>query len=161
MRSTRRLDRARRWRKTNNGDDGRGAHPEEALQVMLLKSHADLEPVGEANPVERLLHFRQHAGRGPILRLVGPADPLLDAAVAEIGEKASGIPGDVANLNDLDRLYEAVKRYGRKIDVIFANAGVARLAPFGTMDELDNTQEVRPRVAESPGVNNEFSHNSF
>src|SRR5258707_5878207 len=65
---------------------------------------------------------------------------LLDAAVAQIGAKATGIPGDVANLNDIDRLYEAVetyrrKRYGQKIDVIFANAGVARLAPFGSVDE--------------------------
>lgn len=59
----------------------------------------------------------------------------LDAAVAEIGQKATGIPGDVANLSDLDRLYEAVKRYGRNLDVIFANAGVARLAPFGSVDE--------------------------
>ncbi len=67
--------------------------------------------------------------------VTGRRKDVLDAAVAEIGEKATGIPGDVANLNDLDRLYEAVKRYGRKIDVIFANAGLARLAPFGSVDE--------------------------
>ena len=60
---------------------------------------------------------------------------VLDAAVAGIGEKATGIPGDVANLNDLDRLYEVVERYGRRIDVMFANAGVAQLAPFGSVDE--------------------------
>jgi NAD(P)-dependent dehydrogenase (short-subunit alcohol dehydrogenase family) len=62
--------------------------------------------------------------------ITGRRKDLLDAAVAQIGAKATGIPGDVANLNDLDRLYEAVerycqKRYGQKIDVIFANAGVA------------------------------------
>ena len=67
--------------------------------------------------------------------IAGRRKDVLEAAVAEIGEKATGIPGDVANLNDLDRLYEAVKRYGRKIDVIFANAGVAQLAPFGTVEE--------------------------
>jgi len=43
--------------------------------------------------------------------------------------------GDVANLNDLDRLYESVKRYGRRLDVIFANAGIALQAPFGNVDE--------------------------
>ena len=59
----------------------------------------------------------------------------LEAAVGEIGEKATEIPGDVASLTDIDRLYEAVKRYGRKLDVIFANAGVAQLAPFGNVDE--------------------------
>jgi NAD(P)-dependent dehydrogenase (short-subunit alcohol dehydrogenase family) len=67
--------------------------------------------------------------------ITGRRKDLLDAAVAQIGGKATGIPGDVANLSDLDRLYEEVERYGRKLDVIFANAGLARLAPFGTVDE--------------------------
>ncbi len=66
--------------------------------------------------------------------ITGRRKDVLDAAVAEIGEKSMGIRGDVGKLKDLDRLYEAVKRYGRKIDVIFANAGVARLAPFGSVD---------------------------
>jgi NAD(P)-dependent dehydrogenase (short-subunit alcohol dehydrogenase family) len=67
--------------------------------------------------------------------ITGRRKEVLDAAVGEIGEKATGIPGDVASLSDLDRLYESVKAYGRKIDVVFANAGIARLAPFGTVDE--------------------------
>jgi NAD(P)-dependent dehydrogenase (short-subunit alcohol dehydrogenase family) len=67
--------------------------------------------------------------------ITGRRKDVLDTAVAEIGEKATGVPGDVANLNDLDRLYESVKRYGRKLDVIFANAGIAQLAPFGNVDE--------------------------
>ena len=59
----------------------------------------------------------------------------LDGAVAEIGKKVTAVQGDVANLSDLDRLYETVKKHNRKIDVIFANAGLAMLAPFGTVDE--------------------------
>jgi NAD(P)-dependent dehydrogenase (short-subunit alcohol dehydrogenase family) len=60
--------------------------------------------------------------------ITGRRKDVLDTAVA-------GVPGDVANLKDLDRLYEAVKRYGRKLDVIFANAGLAQLAPLGSVDE--------------------------
>ncbi len=67
--------------------------------------------------------------------VTGRRKDVLDAAVAEIGEKATGFPGDVASLSDLDRLYELVKGYGRELDVIFANAGVAQLAPFGKVDE--------------------------
>ena len=67
--------------------------------------------------------------------ITGRRKDVLDVAVGEIGEKATGIPGDVASLNDLDRLYESVKGYGRKIDVVFANAGIAQIAPFGTVDE--------------------------
>lgn len=67
--------------------------------------------------------------------ITGRRKDVLDTAVAEIGEKATGVSGDVANLNDLDRLYESVKRYGRRLEVIFANAGIALQAPFGNVDE--------------------------
>ena len=59
----------------------------------------------------------------------------LDSAVAEMGKTVTAVQGDVANLSDLDRLYETVKKQHRKIDVIFANAGLAMLAPFGKVDE--------------------------
>lgn len=59
----------------------------------------------------------------------------LDSAVAEMGKQVTAVQGDVANLSHLDRLYETVKKQNRKIDVIFANAGLAMLAPFGRVDE--------------------------
>jgi NAD(P)-dependent dehydrogenase (short-subunit alcohol dehydrogenase family) len=59
----------------------------------------------------------------------------LDAAATEIGENVTAVQGDVSNLADLDRLYETVRKQDRKIDVIFANAGLAKPAPFGTVDE--------------------------
>lgn len=46
------------------------------------------------------------------LFITGRRKDALDVAVAEIGEKATGIPGDVASLSDLDRLYESVKGCG-------------------------------------------------
>jgi NAD(P)-dependent dehydrogenase (short-subunit alcohol dehydrogenase family) len=61
-------------------------------------------------------------------------DPL-DAAVAEIGKGVTAVQGDVSKLADIDRLYEAVRKQNWKIDVIFANAGVAEIAPFGTVEE--------------------------
>jgi NAD(P)-dependent dehydrogenase (short-subunit alcohol dehydrogenase family) len=67
--------------------------------------------------------------------MTGRRKDVLDAALAEIGRNTTAIQGDVADLSHLDRLYEAVKRHTRKIDVLFANAGVAQLAPFGTVDE--------------------------
>jgi NAD(P)-dependent dehydrogenase (short-subunit alcohol dehydrogenase family) len=67
--------------------------------------------------------------------ITGRRKEALDVAVAEIGDKAIGIPGDVASLNDLDRLYESVKEYGRNLDVVFANAGIAQPAAFGSVDE--------------------------
>jgi NAD(P)-dependent dehydrogenase (short-subunit alcohol dehydrogenase family) len=67
--------------------------------------------------------------------ITGRRKDVLDKAVAEIGRNVTGVQGDVANLGDLDRLYETVKKHSRKLDVIFANAGIAQLAPFGSVDE--------------------------
>jgi NAD(P)-dependent dehydrogenase (short-subunit alcohol dehydrogenase family) len=54
----------------------------------------------------------------------------LDAAVAEIGKNVTAIQGDISNLADLDRLFDAVRKRKRKIDVLFANAGIAQIAHF-------------------------------
>lgn len=67
--------------------------------------------------------------------ITGRHKDALDAAAAEIGNNVTRIQGDVGNLSDLDRLYAAVKKDNRPLDIIFANAGVAKLAQFGTVDE--------------------------
>ncbi len=67
--------------------------------------------------------------------ITGRRKDALDAAVSEIGEKVTGVSGDVGSLNDLDRLYESVDEFGRKIDVVFANAGISQQAPLGAVDE--------------------------
>ena len=46
-----------------------------------------------------------------------------------------GVQGDVSNLADLDRLYETVKEQKGRIDILFANAGVADVAPLGSITE--------------------------
>ena len=47
----------------------------------------------------------------------------------------TGVQGDVANLGDLDRLFAQIKREKGKLDIVFANAGVAKYAPFGKITE--------------------------
>ena len=41
----------------------------------------------------------------------------------------TGVQGDVSNLGDLDRLFAQIKREKGKLDIVFANAGVAKYAP--------------------------------
>ena len=51
--------------------------------------------------------------------ITGRRKDALEAAAAEIGKNnVTAIQGDVANLSDIDRLYDAVKEYHRPIDVI-------------------------------------------
>jgi NAD(P)-dependent dehydrogenase (short-subunit alcohol dehydrogenase family) len=71
---------------------------------------------------------------GAYVFITGRRQKELDEAVIAIGTNVTGVQGDIAKLDDLDRLYEAVEKKGR-IDVVFANAGVAELAPMGKITE--------------------------
>jgi NAD(P)-dependent dehydrogenase (short-subunit alcohol dehydrogenase family) len=59
----------------------------------------------------------------------------LAAAAKEIGKNVAGVQGDVSNLGDLDRLFARIKRDKGRLDVLFANAGAAKLAALGTITE--------------------------
>jgi NAD(P)-dependent dehydrogenase (short-subunit alcohol dehydrogenase family) len=71
---------------------------------------------------------------GAYVFITGRRKKELDDAVVEIGDNVTGVQGDVANLADLDRLYETVKMKGR-IDIVFANAGVGELVPLDDVTE--------------------------
>jgi NAD(P)-dependent dehydrogenase (short-subunit alcohol dehydrogenase family) len=67
--------------------------------------------------------------------ITGCCQKELDEAVRAIGTNVSGVQGDVAQLADLDCLYEAVSKVKRRIDIIFANAGVGEFIAFGAVTE--------------------------
>jgi len=55
--------------------------------------------------------------------------------VNAIGTNVCGVQGDVAQLADLDRLYKTVAKMKERIDIVFANAGVAEFVPFAAVTE--------------------------
>jgi NAD(P)-dependent dehydrogenase (short-subunit alcohol dehydrogenase family) len=67
--------------------------------------------------------------------ITGRREAELAAAVKEIGTNVSGVQGDVSNLGDLDRLFAQIKREKGKLDIVFANAGIAKYAAVGTITE--------------------------
>ncbi len=71
---------------------------------------------------------------GAYVFITGRRQKELDDAVKAIGKNVTGIQGDVAKLEDLDRLYEAVKKKG-KIDIVFANAGIGEAVPLTELTE--------------------------
>ena len=78
---------------------------------------------------------KQFVNEGAYVYISGRRDTELAAAVKEIGENVTGIQGDVSNLGDLDRLFAKIKREKGKLDIVFANAGVATYAAFGKITE--------------------------
>ncbi|GBQ87079.1 short-chain dehydrogenase/reductase SDR [Acetobacter nitrogenifigens DSM 23921 = NBRC 105050] len=75
------------------------------------------------------------AKEGAFVFITGRRQDTLDDAVAQIGGKITGVRGDMSNLEDIDRLYDAVQQKHGQIDVIFANAGGGTFAPLGEITE--------------------------
>jgi NAD(P)-dependent dehydrogenase (short-subunit alcohol dehydrogenase family) len=72
---------------------------------------------------------------GAYVFITGRRQKELDEAVQAVGSNITGVQGDVAKLADLDRLYQTVDKMKGRIDIIFANAGVAEFAPLGKITE--------------------------
>lgn len=76
------------------------------------------------------------AEEGAYVFVTGRREAELETAVKTIGtDRATGVPGDISRLDDLDRLYDAVRARGKGLDVLVANAAV------GTFVTLEQTTE--------------------
>jgi len=60
----------------------------------------------------------------------------LDEAALAIGGDVLALQADVADLRQIDQLYQTIAEKLGKIDVLFANAGIARFAPLEATTEV-------------------------
>lgn len=67
--------------------------------------------------------------------ITGRSLDAVDDAVAQIGRNATGVQGDSANLDDLDRLFDTVRRDKGAIDVLWASAGTGEQGRLGEITE--------------------------
>ena len=84
---------------------------------------------------------------GAYVFITGRRKAALDEAVKLIGRNVTGVQADSANLNDLDRLFDTVKREKGKIDVLYASAGQGegRLLGDITEEHFDKTFALNTR----------------
>ena len=68
---------------------------------------------------------KRFVNEGAYIFITGRREPELAAAVKDIGRNVTGVQGDVSNLADLDRLFAQIKQEKSKLDIVFANAGIA------------------------------------
>jgi NAD(P)-dependent dehydrogenase (short-subunit alcohol dehydrogenase family) len=78
---------------------------------------------------------KRFVAEGAHVFVTGRRKAELEAAVKEIGDNAEGVAGDVSNLADLDRLFARIKEQKGRLDVLFANAGIAKYATLGQITE--------------------------
>jgi NAD(P)-dependent dehydrogenase (short-subunit alcohol dehydrogenase family) len=75
------------------------------------------------------------AREGSHVYITGRRERELTTAVQQIGRSATGVQGDVSNVKDLDRLFMQIKDEKGRLDILFANAGIARYAALGNITE--------------------------
>jgi NAD(P)-dependent dehydrogenase (short-subunit alcohol dehydrogenase family) len=78
---------------------------------------------------------REFIANGAKVAIFGRDRRTLDQSIASVGSDALAVQGDVRKLDDLARLFaEASQRFG-KIDILVANAGIAKFAPIESLSE--------------------------
>jgi NAD(P)-dependent dehydrogenase (short-subunit alcohol dehydrogenase family) len=82
-----------------------------------------------------LASAKRFVEEGAYVFIMGRRQEQLDEAVKLIGQNVTGVRGDAANLDDLDRLFDTVKQEKGKIDVLYASAGWGEAVPLGEITE--------------------------
>jgi NAD(P)-dependent dehydrogenase (short-subunit alcohol dehydrogenase family) len=102
---------------------------------MSGKLEGKVALVTGANSGIGLATAKRFVAEGAFVFITGRRPAELETAAKEIGRNVAGVQGDVARLADLDRLFAQIKRDKGKLDIVFANAGIAELAPVGEITE--------------------------
>src|SRR3984957_2764216 len=82
-----------------------------------------------------LASAKRFVEEGAYVFITGRRQETLDEAVKLIGRNVTGVRGDAANLGDIDRLFDTVKREKGRIDVLYASAGMGEAVPLGEITE--------------------------
>src|ERR1700750_2322996 len=85
--------------------------------------------------VMALASAQRFVEEGAYVFITGRRQEQLDKAVKLIGRNVTGVPGDSANLKDLERLFETVRREKGTIDILFASAGIGEISKLGEITE--------------------------
>ena len=78
---------------------------------------------------------RRFVDEGAHVFITGRRESELRTAENKISRNVTGVQGDVSKVDDLDRLFAQIKREKGRLDVVFANAGIAKYARLGTITE--------------------------
>jgi len=84
---------------------------------------------------------------GAYVFITGRRQTQLDEAVKEIGSNVTAVQGDISNLDDLDRLYNIIKKEKGTIDIVVTSAGYVQMAatPQVTPQHFEKTFDINAK----------------
>lgn len=90
---------------------------------------------------------KRFVAEGAYVFITGRRQSELDKAKTEIGSNVTTVQGDVSNLEDLDRLYNTIKKEKGSIDIVVANAGFVEMVDTAnvTPEHFDKTFNINAR----------------
>lgn len=123
------------------------ANPGKSEKHIMKKLQGKVAVITGGSSGIGLATAKRFVAEGAYVFITGRRQSELNVAIAEIGTNVTGVQGDVANLDDLDRLFRAVKAKKGEIDILFANAGIGEFLPIGdiTPEHFDKTFGVNVR----------------
>ena len=78
---------------------------------------------------------KRFVDEGAYVFINGRREVELASAVKDIGKNVKALKADVSNLDELDRIVAQIKEDKSKLDIVFANAGIAKYATLGEITE--------------------------
>jgi NAD(P)-dependent dehydrogenase (short-subunit alcohol dehydrogenase family) len=78
---------------------------------------------------------KRFVAEGAYVFITGRREAELAAAVRDVARNVTGVQGDVADLRSLDRLFAQIRWEKGRLDVLFANAGIAKYETLGDITE--------------------------
>jgi NAD(P)-dependent dehydrogenase (short-subunit alcohol dehydrogenase family) len=104
-------------------------------EKLMKKLDGKIALITGGNSGIGLATAKRFVSEGAYVFITGRTQSKLDAAVKEIGSNVTALQGDVANLQDLDRLFAQIRKEKGRLDIVFANAGVFQYAALEAIDE--------------------------
>jgi NAD(P)-dependent dehydrogenase (short-subunit alcohol dehydrogenase family) len=104
-------------------------------EKLMKKLDGKIALITGGNSGIGLATAKRFVSEGAYVFITGRTQSKLDAAVKEIGSNVTALQGDVANLQDLNRLFGQIRKEKGRLDIVFANAGVFEYAALEAIDE--------------------------
>jgi NAD(P)-dependent dehydrogenase (short-subunit alcohol dehydrogenase family) len=107
------------------------------MGVIVGKLEGKIAVITGATSGMALAGAKLFVDEGAHVFISGRRQQAVDEAVKLIGRNVTGLQGDSANFDDLDRLFDTVKQEKGSIDVLWASAGTGAQSKLGEITEED------------------------